>query len=154
MKRNYVSLPFFPCNLSCSPNPTTNSETTNLNFHEFFDWLHRVLGSCGFQWCSFHSCGVSKKSWNICLMQILCTNSLAHAFFHILWSLYSCGFGPYGFSQNQKMSEPRTRCLKWLQVCKLEYFSLKWIIKWVFLDCFLISFKKKLKEKVNKKKLE
>ena len=31
----------------------------------------------------FHSCAVSKKSCNVCLMLILCTNSLAHVFSHI-----------------------------------------------------------------------
>jgi hypothetical protein len=29
--------------LTCSPDPTTNSETMNLNFHESFDQLERVL---------------------------------------------------------------------------------------------------------------
>ena len=36
--------------------------------------LHRVLGSWVFHWCILHSCWVSKKSWNICLMPIWCTN--------------------------------------------------------------------------------
>ena len=34
--------------------------------------LHRVLDSCEFHWCGVHSCGVSKKSWNICFIRILC----------------------------------------------------------------------------------
>ena len=29
--------------LFCSPDPTTNSETKNLNFHEFFDQFEQVL---------------------------------------------------------------------------------------------------------------
>ena len=75
---------------------------------------HWVLGSFWFHWCSFHSFEVSKKYWNICLMRILCTTSLAHAFFHVLWSLMtlhcSCRFGSYEFIfQTQKMHEPRTR---------------------------------------------
>ena len=28
---------------SCSPDPTTNSEATNLNFHEFLDQFEQVL---------------------------------------------------------------------------------------------------------------
>ena len=52
------------------------------------DWLHRVLGSCGFQWCGFHSCGFhssgfSKNSPNIQLMQFSLhkwRNSFTHAF--------------------------------------------------------------------------
>ena len=45
--------------------------------------LHRVLGSCGFQWCSFHSCAFSKNSPNIQLMRFSLhkwRNSFTHAF--------------------------------------------------------------------------
>ena len=48
---------------------------------------HRVLSSCGFQWCGVHSCGVSKKSWSIYFVRILSTNSLTHAFSHMIWPL-------------------------------------------------------------------
>ena len=36
----------------------------------FFLHAHLVLGSCGFQWCGFHLCAVSKKSNYIWLMLI------------------------------------------------------------------------------------
>jgi len=42
----------------------------NIFFLSSFFILHPVLGSCGFQWCGFHLCSVSKKSNYIWLMLI------------------------------------------------------------------------------------
>ena len=45
--------------------------------------VHRVLDSCGFQWCSFHLCTFSKNSPNIQLMRFSLhkqRNSFTHAF--------------------------------------------------------------------------
>ena len=45
--------------------------------------IHQVLGSCGFQWCSFNSCAFSKNSTNIQLMQFSLNewrNSFTHVF--------------------------------------------------------------------------
>ena len=45
--------------------------------------VHRVLDSCGFQWCGFHLCAFSKNSPNIQLMLFSLgklRNSFTHAF--------------------------------------------------------------------------
>ena len=45
--------------------------------------IHQVLGSCGFQWCGFHSCTFSKNSPNIQLMWFSVhnwRNSFTHVF--------------------------------------------------------------------------
>ena len=39
------------------------------SFEKWWKILHRVLGSCGFQWCGFHLCPFSKNSPNIQLMR-------------------------------------------------------------------------------------
>ena len=41
------------------------------------------LGSCRVYWWGFHI----KRSWNICLVRMLCTNSLAHDLFRFFWLL-------------------------------------------------------------------
>ena len=62
---------------SCSPDPTTNSEATNLNFHEFLDQFKQVLqvlvvvsiiiffvtNSNWFRNCLLHSVG---KIYDLC----------------------------------------------------------------------------------------
>ena len=47
-----------------------------------FRGIQQVLGSCGFQWCSFHLCAVSKKSNYIWLVLIF-IKSLKTVFYEV-----------------------------------------------------------------------
>ena len=70
------------------------------------------LGSCRFYWCGFHF----KKSWNICLMWMLCTNSLAHEFLYILWSTKDF---THADSQTQKHTSQEPVVTEW--ICALKF---------------------------------
>ena len=63
--------------------------------------VHRILGSCGFQWCGFHSCALSKNSPNIQLMQFTLhkwRNSFTHAFL-VTIDLSAADLAPVDFCQ-------------------------------------------------------
>ena len=68
---------------------------------EFFN-LHRVLGSCEFQWCGFHLWAFSKNSLNIQLMLFSLHKSLLHLL--RIWFMRI-------FARPKKMHEPRTECI-------------------------------------------
>ena len=81
--------------------------------------VHRVLSSCGFQWCGFHSCVVSENSPNIQLMWFSLhnwRNPFTHAFLVIrpgvvtywdntLKSGLPLGKSPHRFTQNDYINE-------------------------------------------------
>ena len=62
--------------------------------------VHKVLGSCGFQWCGFHSLTFLRSCPNIHIMQFSIhewRNPFTCAFFVTNDLLQSCGFGFYRF---------------------------------------------------------
>ena len=82
----------------------------------------QIIGSYAFHWCNFHSCEVSKISWNIFLMQMLCTNSSSHGFSHIILSLMtknSCVFVLCGLKTSW------TGCQNGLNIYNIVYFSFR-----------------------------
>ena len=71
--------------------------------------VHRVLGSCGFQWCSFHSCAFSKNSPNIQLMQFS-LHKWRKSFTSAFLVINDLSATDLVFERPKKMHEPRTGC--------------------------------------------
>ena len=94
--------------------------------------IHRVLGSCGFQWCVFHLCTFSKNSPNIQLIRFSLhkwRNSFNHSFWvtndlqiQVLWIWFLWIFG-----RPRKMNEQRT----WCSMLFNEWKKFPWTLSWL-----------------------